>query len=93
MNIKNIEADHVEGPPWRIIARCATFEEADEKRTSLLAEENLQVKIHWMGAPQHRFFAVKTRVNPTIAIAEEAALKREEKKRRKARLNKKRRKK
>jgi len=57
---------HVEGPPWRIEKRCATFDEADTIRTVLLEEsENLQVKIHWMRSAQRRVFAVKTRIDPS----------------------------
>ena len=77
---------HEEGPPWKIIARFETFEEADTERITLLKEENLQVKVHWLRSATHKVFAVKARLDPNVA-------KREEKKRRKAKLCKKRRKK
>ena len=56
-------------------------------------EEDLQVKVHWQGKVNNRYFAVKTRTDPDVAMQEDRRLAREEKKRRKARLSKKRRKK
>jgi 7,8-dihydro-6-hydroxymethylpterin-pyrophosphokinase len=56
-------------------------------------EENLQVKVHWQGSFNNRYFAVKTRSDPEMALEEARHLQREAKKRRKAKLNKKRRKK
>ena len=88
---KNEETKHTEGIPWKIRNRCATFEEADNKRIEILAEEDLQVKIKWSRLRDD--FMVKTRLDPALALEEEAQLRREEKKRRKAKLNKKRRKK
>ena len=75
-----------EGPAWSTVGRFPTFEGADAKRNELTGEQYLQVKIHYQGPPNRKFFAVKTRTDPSIA-------KREEKKRRKAKLSKKRRKK
>jgi len=90
----NTETSHVEGPPWHIHKRFSTYEEANEHRNGLLFQtNNIQVKVHWMGTPNHRFFAVKTRIDPEVALAEEVEQKRQEKKRRKAKLSKKRRKK
>ena len=88
MSTEEVETapQHTDGPAWNIVGRFPTFEGADAKRNELVAEEDLQVKVHYQGPLNNKFFAVKTRVNP-------AALKREEKKRRKARLSKKRRKK
>lgn len=77
---------HTDGPAWNIVGRFPTFEGASAKRDELVDEEDLQVKIHYQGPPNNKFFAVKTRTDPSV-------LKREEKKRRKARLSKKRRKK
>ncbi len=77
---------HQEGPAWEIVAKCATYDEADQKRLELAMEENLQVKVHWQGKVNSRYYAVKTRIDPLVA-------KREEKRRRKAKLSKKRRKK
>jgi len=93
MSTEEIETKHEEGPPWKIVAKCATFDEADQKRLELAMEENLQVKVHWQGKVNSRYFAVKTRVDPQIALEEALNVKRAEKKRRKAKLNKKRRKK
>lgn len=71
----------VEGPPWRIEKRCATFEEADNIRKLLLEEEkDLQVKVHWMRSAQTRVFAVKIRTDPT---AVPRAVSRKKKKRKK----------
>jgi hypothetical protein len=88
---KNEETKHTEAMPWKIRNRCATFEEADNKRIEILAEEGLQVKIKWSRLRDD--FMVKTRLDPALAFEEEVKLRREEKKRRKAKLNKKRRKK
>jgi len=93
MNRENVETAHTEGPPWSTVGRFSTFEKANEKRNELLDEGSFQVKVHWQGTATNRFFAVKTRIDPTIALEETLSLKREEKKRRKARLNRKRRKK
>jgi len=82
---------HIEGPPWKMVGRFETFEEADAKRTQLLDKETLQVKVAWSRRLDK--FAVKTRVDPIVALEEEKHLAREEKKRRKVKLNKKRRKK
>jgi len=78
-----------EGIPWTQVAKYETFESADQKRHELLAEGDLQVKIHRCG-PEGVLFAVKTRKDPST---EELRLKKEEKARRKKRLSKKRRKK
>jgi len=61
------EYNHQEGPRWTISARCGTYEEANEKRASLKKEDgSLQVKIHWQGSANNRYFAVKTRTDPEI---------------------------
>ena len=94
MSTKEVEAPpHQEGPAWEIVAKCATYDEADQMRLELAMEKDLQVKVHWQGKVNARYFAVKTREDPRIAL--EAALnqKRVAKKKRKAKLNKKRRKK
>ena len=82
-----------EGPPWKIVGRFPTFEEADNRRNELLTEESIQAKVHYQGQVSNRFYAVKVRIDPLISLEEEANKRRQEKKRRKARLNKKRRKK
>ena len=56
---------HVQGPPWKTAARYSTFEEADIKRVELLKEENLQVKVRWLGSVLHKAYAVKTRIDPS----------------------------
>ena len=82
-----------EGPQWEIVAKCATYNEADQLRLELAMEEDLQVKVHWQGAANNRYFAVKTREDPRIALEEALNQRRVDKKKRKAKLNKKRRKK
>ena len=91
MSTEEVESGHQEGPPWKTVGRFSTFDEADQKRLELNMEESLQVKVRW--ARQRDDFVVKSRLDPSIALAESAAQKRAEKKRRKAKLNKKRRKK
>ena len=93
MSTEEVNTPHQDGPSWKIVGRFATFDEADQKRLELAMEENLQVKVHWQGKINNRYFAVKTRTDPAIALEEERLLAREAKKRRKAKLSKKRRKK
>ena len=66
MSTKEIETKHEEGPRWKIVPKCATYDEADQKRLELAMEEDLQVKVHWQGKANARYFAVKTRTDPTI---------------------------
>jgi len=87
------KAGHKEGPAWEIVAKYATYEEADQVRLELAMQEDLQVKVHWQGNAVSRYFAVKTRQDPSIALEEALNARRAEKKKRKAKLNKKRRKK
>jgi len=87
------EAGHQEGPAWEIVAKCATYNEADQRRLELETDKDLQVKVHWQGKVNDRYYAVKTRIDPIVALEEALNAKRTEKKKRKARLNKKRRKK
>ena len=93
MSTEEVEAGHQDGPAWKTVARCATYDEADQKRLELTMEKDVQVKVHWQGKVNHRYYAVKTREDPSVALAEALNAKREEKKKRKAKLNKKRRKK
>lgn len=93
MSTEEVETVHQEGPAWKIVARCATYDEADQKRLELAMEKDLQVKVHWQGKVNNRYYAVKTRQDPQLALEEALNAKRAEKKRRKAKLNKKRRKK
>ena len=88
-----VETVPQEGPQWEIVAKCATYNEADQLRLELAMEEDLQVKGHWQGAANNRYFAVKTREDPRIALEEALNQRRADKKKRKAKLNKKRRKK
>jgi hypothetical protein len=88
-----VETVPQEGPVWEIVAKCATYDEADQRRLELEMEEDLQVKVHWQGKANHRYYAVKTRQDPRIALEEALNIRRAEKKKRKAKLNKKRRKK
>lgn len=93
MSTEEVEIKHEEGPAWTIVAKCATFSEADQKRLELATEKDLQVKVHWQGKVNNRYYAVKTRPDPRLALEEALNIKRAEKKKRKAKLNKKRRKK
>ncbi len=93
MSTEEIEVVHEDGPSWTIVSRHPTFDAADQQRLELTMEENLQVKIHYQGPPNRKFYAVKTRVDPAIALEEALNARRAEKKKRKAKLNKKRRKK
>jgi hypothetical protein len=93
MSTEEVETGHEEGPAWEIVAKCATYDEADQRRLELEMEEDLQVKVHWQGKVNSRYYAVKTRQDPRIALEEALNIKRLEKKKRKAKLNKKRRKK
>ena len=85
--------EHQDGPAWKIARRFQTFEEADQLRTQLSEDKDLQVKIHIMGPQIKQYFAVKTRPDPALEtqrLLEEARIL---KKKRKKKLNKKRRKK
>jgi len=86
MSTEEVGVPHQDGPAWNIVGRFPTFEAADAKRTELTEEKDLQVKVHYQGPANRKFYAVKTRIDPSV-------VKREEKKRRKAKLSKKRRKK
>jgi hypothetical protein len=65
-----VEAGPQEGPAWETVAKYATYEEADQKRLGLAIEEDIQVKVHWQGISTNRYFAVKTREDPSIALEE-----------------------
>ena len=93
MSTDEVEAGHQDGPAWKIVAKCATYNEADQRRLELVMEEDLQVKVHWQGNANNRYYAVKTRLDPRVALEEALNHRRDEKKRRKKKLNKKRRKK
>ena len=93
MSTEEVETGHEEGPAWEIVAKCATYDEADQRRLELEMEEDLQVKDHWQGKVNSSYYAVKARQDPRIALEEALNIKRLEKKKRKAKLNKKRRKK
>ena len=75
------EIKHVEGAPWKIVAKCGTFEEANAKRNELSEDKELQVKVHWQGAPNKRYFAVKTRVDPAVVAKEKSTQKKRRRKR------------
>ena len=92
MSTEEVENKHEEGPSWNIIGRFPTFDQADQKRLELAIEENIQVKVHWQGKINERYYAVKMRRDPSMALEEALDIKRQEKKKRKAKLNKKRRK-
>jgi len=72
---KNEKSPHVGGSPWKTVAKCETFEEADQKRNELLLDETLQVKVHYQGVSTNRYFAVKARLDPKVAAALEKAKK------------------
>ena len=93
MSTKEVDGAHQEGPSWKIVGRYPTFDYAAAKREELSEDPELQVKIHYQGPLNNRYFAVKMRLDPAITLEEALSVKREAKKRRKAKLNKKRRKK
>jgi hypothetical protein len=93
MSTEEVETVPQEGPAWNIVAKFATYDEADQKRLELAMEEDLQVKVHWQGKVNSRYYAVKTRPDPRLALEEALNSRRLEKKKRKAKLSKKRRKK
>ena len=93
MSTEEVVVGHQDGPAWKTVAKCATYDEADQKRLELAMEEDTQVKVHWQGKVNYRYYAVKTREDPGVALTEALDAKREEKKKRKAKLQKKRRKK
>ena len=55
---------HEEGPPWKIVGRYNTFEEADKRRHEISEDKDTQVKVHFMGSLHRRFYAVKARLDP-----------------------------
>ena len=93
MSTEEVETAHQEGPAWKIVAKCATYGAADQLRLELATEEDLQVKVHWQGRVDDKYYAVKTRQDPKLALEGALNQRRAEKKKRKAKLNKKRRKK
>lgn len=88
MNIKKTKA-HEDGAPWEIVTRFPSYEEADTKRLELQEAPDLQVKVHYQGPEGKRYYAVKTRMDPSV---EASMKKKEEKSRRQKKLQKKRRK-
>lgn len=87
-----VEVGHKEGPAWKIVAKYATYEEADAKRLEIAPDDDLEVKVHWQGMANSRYFAVKARQDPRIELEEALNIKRDDKRKRKAKMNKKRRK-
>jgi len=71
MNTNEVETPHQDGPAWKIVGRFPTFAEADLRRNKLLEEKDLQVKIHLQGLESSPYFAVKTRQDPAVVIAEQ----------------------
>ena len=88
--IDSTTTTHQDGAPWKTVGRHPTFGAAATQRIELLEDTSVEVKVHYQGSRTERYYAVKTRVNPELADAQE---KKEEKARRKKRLSKKRRKK
>jgi hypothetical protein len=64
MSTKEVDASHQDGPGWKIAGRFPTFEAAEAKRNEMLKEKDLQVKVHYQGPLDRKFFAVKTRLDP-----------------------------
>tara|TARA_Y100000034_G_C6563727_1_gene244041 strand:- start:61 stop:429 length:369 start_codon:yes stop_codon:yes gene_type:complete len=50
------------GKPWRIVAKCDTFEEADELRNAIVGDPTMQVKVHYQGPRNHKTYNVKSRL-------------------------------
>ena len=76
-----VEAGHKEGPAWKIVAKYATYEEANQKRLEIAPDEGIQVKVHWQGPATRRYFAVKARQDPQAKLEESIDGKRNKKKR------------
>ena len=76
MSTEEVEKVHEDGPGWTIVGRFPTFDEADQKRLELAMEEALQVKVHWQGKANNRYYAVKTRTDPSIVEEAEAVVRR-----------------
>ena len=93
MSTEEVETVHTEGPNWDTVGRFPTYAAAAARRNELIETPDLQVKIHYQGPQNRKFFAVKTRIDPQIALEEALNAHRVQKKKRKAKLNKKRRKK
>jgi len=68
MSTKETEDSHTEGPAWKTVARCETFEAANKKRAKILSEEGLQVKVHRQGPRTKKYYAVKTRTDPSSTL-------------------------
>ena len=63
-NIEETEENKVK--PWKNIAYCDNFTDADDKRVKYLSEnENIQVKVKRCGSGGERF-VVKLRKNPDV---------------------------
>ena len=85
--------EHQDGPSWKIVRRLQTYKEADQLKTQLSEDEDLQVKIHIMGPRTKQYFAVKGRADPALEAMRSLEEARHLKKKRKKKLNKRRRKK
>ena len=80
------ETIHEDGPAWTINGRFSTFQEADNKRTTMRKEDaSLQIKIHHQGPESRRYFAVKSRIDPEIIALMEQMMKPKKKKNKKKR--------
>jgi len=63
--VKNQETQTSElGAPWKVVAKCETFAEANSKRNEIRKDPSMQVKVHYMGPSQKPYFAVKSRLDP-----------------------------
>ena len=81
MSVKEEEAGHQDGPAWKTVAKCVTYDEANQKRLELAMEESVQVKVHWQGKTNHRYYAVKTRLDPAAVSSQTPPKKNNRKKR------------
>ena len=67
------EQVHEEGLPWKVVAKYPTYELADQP--------NLQVKVKYMSPSKKKdYFAVKTRVDPEVQLAERKTNKKKKRK-------------
>ena len=75
------EQVHEEGLPWKVVAKYPTYELADQERHILSKEPNLQVKVKYMSPSKKKdYFAVKTRVDPEVQLAERKTNKKKKRK-------------
>ncbi len=68
MSTKEVDGNHEEGLPWKVVGKFKTFEEAAAHRALVKEEDrSLHVKIHQQARNTKPYYAVKSRIDPEIA--------------------------